>query len=345
MKDIFSSQSEIRLLNVWNLNNDEYSIEIMNTDLASNKSSHLRTLDEYNFYIENGLLKVNDSKTVLGTIQCKIIFKSVLSRLDGLFKNIKSLVEADFSGFKSDNIKNMNELFTNCKKLEKINFKDFNSKNVEYMDNTFEGCTKLVELDLSSFETPKLKSMKETFKNCENLEYLDITNFDLNGKEVETENIFEGADNIHINDNNSNIFLQLNINLNSTLNSTCKDGPSEKCQKCNQNDNKCEVCNDGYYLYISKNAKSCQTCDENCNKCGDTLFCTECKDGYKVKEIREGYMCLKITEDATVDESTDLLDYSNIEDTTNRNMTTEDITNEDMTNEGIDSETDEPSDF
>ena len=95
----------------------------------------------------------------------------------------------------------MNELFTNCKKLEKINFKDFNSKNVYIRDNTFEGCTKLVELDLSSFETPKLKSIKETFKNCENLEYLDITNFDLNGKEVETENIFEGADNIHINDN------------------------------------------------------------------------------------------------------------------------------------------------
>ena len=332
VKNELNSENSIKLLNVWNLKNGEYSIDVVNSD-----SSGLRLLDENTYSIENGILKFNDNKKRVGIIECKIKFKTVFSRLEGMFKDIKSLIKADFSEFKSENVKNMNELFKNCEKLAEVDFQKFNSKNVESMDSTFEGCKGLVELDLSHFETPKLKSMKSTFKSCENLEYLDMSKFDLNSNIVEIDNIFDGANNTNIKVDNSetNKLLQLNRAFNMTSDSNCEEGIGGKCKKCNT-ENKCEECNDGYYLYNSTNANKCQKCHENCENCVNSSFCTQCKNLYKKITIKEGALAMCAIDDNIKGENTNLIDSTYIEDATNNIP----IIETENTNEEIESETD-----
>ena len=176
----------ITIFNVGNLKSDEYEIEILN------KSVSIRTLQE-DYSTKNGIFKYNDNKERVGTIKFKITFKTVLTKMDSMFKDIKSLIEADLSEFVSAKVKSMNSLFVNCEKLMNVKFTNFDSKKVESMDNTFENCINLIELDLNSFQTPKLKSLKSTFNNCSKLEYLDLSNFELKKKIVDRDGIFNNA--------------------------------------------------------------------------------------------------------------------------------------------------------
>ena len=308
VKYVLNSENEVKLLNVWNLKNGEYSIESVDSG-----NTEIRLLEENTYNIENGLLKFNDNKKRIGTIECKIKFKTVLSRMDGMFKDIKNIIKADFSGFKSENVKNMNELFKNCENLDEVNFQKFNSKNVETMDSTFEGCSKLVEVDLSSFETPKLKSMKSTFKDCKNLEYLDATQFYLKNNIVDIDNIFDGIDNAYIKIDNSDSNNLLQSFLNNTHYSTCKQ---EECQQCIEN--KCTSCKDGYYLYKSEYVNNCKKCNDNCETCSDSNNCYNCiNDSYK---IINGFCFLKSSEPKSTIFSTA------IEDITNNIPITDDLT-------------------
>ena len=94
-------EDEATIFNVGNFKDDEYSIE----DLKIEDSISGRLLEENNYDTNNGVLKFNDNKKRVGIIECKIKFNNILTRIDGMFKDIKSLIEADFSEFKSEKIK------------------------------------------------------------------------------------------------------------------------------------------------------------------------------------------------------------------------------------------------
>ena len=66
----------------------------------------------------------------------------------------------------------------------------------------------------------------------------------------------------------------------------CKIGNDELCNNCSNVPGKidrCEECNDGYYLANDNDQKQCTKCPNNCQRCIDvnnTADCTECDTGY-----------------------------------------------------------------
>ena len=280
---VLELKDEISLFKVGNLNKDEYDIEVINDAIS------MRLLEE-SYSINKNIIKFNDKK--IGTIECKIKFNTVLTSMDSMFKDIKSLIKADLSGFVSEKVKSMNSLFSNCEKLENINFTNFNSKKLEHMDNTFENCINLYELDLKSFQTPKLKSLISTFNNCSNLEYLDLSNFELKEMIVDRDGIFSNTklQYIKVNDEETNNLMLKAIPNNNSSNNTselkCFEGKNEICKTCNKDNNKCQSCNEGYYLpnYLTNIAK-CKKCYESCKNCNDYMNCTECIDEKKYNLI------------------------------------------------------------
>ena len=288
----FDAANEIKILNIDNLEQDDYSIEEVNFDSTIKifKTNNIRILEGQNIYtINQNILKFNNNEKRDGRIIFKIKFNKMLTRIDGLFKQL-NIIEADFSEFKSSKIKNMNSLFLDCINLENINFENFNSEKLESMDSTFENCKTLTELDLSSFKTPKLTSMRSTFKNCKNLTYLNVENFELNNNIIDRTNIFEGDNNLYIKNNNEETKALLDSeNINGSNNTVsyrnCKVG-EDGCIKCDEH-NQCETCNEtiGLYLKIySTDLKLCRTCYKGCSKCSDYMYCHQCKPDYKLNE-------------------------------------------------------------
>ena len=271
------SKNEFNIFNAGNLKKDDYTITY-NIDNDATYASKKRILVNDGYTItDDGRFIFNDNKMIFGKIEFTIKFKTVLTRTDGMFKDLKSLYSVDLSQFKSEVIKYMNHMFTNCENLNNVNFKNFNSKNVETMESAFENCINLIELDLSSFKTPKLKKLTKTFKNCTNLGYLNLANFELNSNIVDREDIFTDVKNLEqliINNDNTQTLLYTagNITIDNTPHSP------ENCKSENEN-GKCTKCNDGYYLYSNMVSK-CLKCPEECQKCETIFICTDCKIEY-----------------------------------------------------------------
>ena len=289
IKHELEDTNEVTIFNLGNFKDDEYSIEVIKNETVISG----RLLEENIYDLSNGVLKFYDNKIRVGIIECKIKFNNILTRIDGMFKDIKSLISADFSEFNSEKVKNMDSLFLNCENLQNTKFNNFNSKKVESMNNAFESCINLYEIDLSSFETPKLRSMKKTFKDCKNLEYIDLKKFELNNNIVDREYAFDGDDNLkYINVDNSNTKSLLmgeikNLsNSNNTNYDICEEGKDEKCQKCNENGNQCSLCNEGYFWPNNIKINKCKKCYKNCKSCTDYMKCTKCinYDKYELKD-------------------------------------------------------------
>ena len=62
----------------------------------------------------------------------------------------------------------------------------------------------------------------------------------------------------------------------------CEIGENEKCAKCDEINNICSKCNEGYYLKDDEN-KKCEKCSvDNCKICDRTNTCFSCNFGYKL---------------------------------------------------------------
>ena len=331
----FDAANEIKILNIDNLEEDDYSIEEVNFDSTIKifkKNNNIRVLEDQNIYtINQNILKFNNNEKRDGRIIFTIKFNKMLTRIDGLFKHL-NIIEADFSEFKSNKINNMNSLFLNCINLESINFENFNSEKLENMDSAFENCKSLTELDLSSFKTPKLTSMKSTFKNCKNLIYLDIENFDLNNNIIDRTNIFEGDTNLYIKNNNEETKALLdseNINGNNSteFDRKCIEG-KDGCIKCDAK-NQCEECDEEKGLYLkhySMDLKLCRTCYKGCSICSDYMYCYKCKENYKLNDDShkcEQYQGDETTDNEVTDDNSIFFDSSNIEEEVEPDITEE----------------------
>ena len=268
------SKREFSIFNVGNLKKDDYTIEYNIDDHATIATSKRILVNDFTV-TDDGKFIFNNNKIIFGKIEFTINFKTVLTRMDEMFKNLKSLYSVDLSGIKSEDIKYMNNMFTNCENLNTVNFKNFNSKKVETMESVFENCINLIELDLSSFKTPKLKKLTKAFKNCTNLVYLNLANFELNSNIVDREDIFTDVKNLEqliINNENTQTLLYTAGNITIDNTQTCPE-------ECYCNNNKCTACHEGYYFY-SNMASKCLKCPEECQICTNIFECMTCSNGY-----------------------------------------------------------------
>ena len=299
----------ISILNIENIGENDF--EIKNVELKDTvSSSSTRLLTENIYNINKNIFSFNNEKR-RGRIKFEIKFKKKLDTMDEMFQNLVHLISADFSAFKSENIKSMNSVFKGCTNLQSVNFNNFNSKKVKSMDSTFENCIELIEIDLSSFETPKLNSMKSTFKNCINLAVLYLDNFQLSN--VDTTDIFKGDTiyNIHINDENTKNILNANNSTNNVP--ECDNVTCEKCSTKGNEKYKCEECREGFYIPNDlKNPTKCRKCFNDCLTCKDEYMkCTNCRTYFLLVNDR----CI-IDSSSLTDKEHGITDYTDLDTST-----------------------------
>ena len=88
------------------------------------------------------------------------------SNCEGIFSNIRSLAQIDFSNFNTSNVTRMAAMFNGCIALQTLDLSNFNTANVTAMSNMFNGCTSLQQLNLSNFNTANVISMDTMFIDC-----------------------------------------------------------------------------------------------------------------------------------------------------------------------------------
>jgi surface protein len=131
---------------------------------------------------------------------------SLVTNMDGMFRDCSSLTGINLSGLSSSAITGMQNMFRGCSSLnvgveslavldtssvvdmssmfegcisvDNFNLYNFDTSIVTGMESMFENCTSLTGLDVSSFDTSAVVSMKEMFYKCQSLSGLDVSNFD-----------------------------------------------------------------------------------------------------------------------------------------------------------------------
>ena len=91
------------------------------------------------------------------------------------FYNLQSLIEIDFSNFKTELVTNMSYMFSGSK-VNSLDLGGFDTSNVTDMSSKFNG-VKTTELNLSSFETSNVTNMGFMFSGSDIIE-LDLRHFD-----------------------------------------------------------------------------------------------------------------------------------------------------------------------
>ncbi len=99
------------------------------------------------------------------------------SYCEGMFYNLRSLAQIDFSNFDTSNVTSMAAMFYGCTALQTIDLSNFDTANVTMMHYMFNGCTALQTIDLSNFDTSNVTSMVAIFYGCTSLQLLNLSNF------------------------------------------------------------------------------------------------------------------------------------------------------------------------
>ncbi len=108
-----------------------------------------------------------------------LMWKNKLDTCEGLFKDIVSIVEIDFSKFDSSEVESMGEIFSGCINLQYINFSNIDTGSVTNMNYMFKNCSSLLSLDLSNFDTSNVKEMEGMFYACISITSLDLSYFNI----------------------------------------------------------------------------------------------------------------------------------------------------------------------
>ena len=99
------------------------------------------------------------------------------SNSEGMFYNIRSLAQIDFSNFHTSNVTRMVAMFQGCAALQTLDLSNFDTANVTMMNYMFNSCAALQTLDLSNFDTANVETMVAIFYGCTSLQLLNLSNF------------------------------------------------------------------------------------------------------------------------------------------------------------------------
>lgn len=96
-----------------------------------------------------------------------------------MFYGLTGTKSIDFTGSDTSAVTSMRDMFTLCKSLTAITWgSGFKTDNVVDMNNMFANCNVLTSLDLSKFNTSKVQNMRQMFVNCESLKTVNLSGLD-----------------------------------------------------------------------------------------------------------------------------------------------------------------------
>ena len=105
---------------------------------------------------------------------------SLVTNMDGMFRDCVNLTELDIAGLTSSGVTGMQNMFRNCGSLEGQNtgFSKLDTSSCVDMNWMFYDCSSLTDLDVSNFDTSSVTGMQQMFHDCYDLTGLDVSNFD-----------------------------------------------------------------------------------------------------------------------------------------------------------------------
>jgi len=131
-----------------------------NKDEISNNVDVFLENKRINIKNEKNKWKIDYKFEKEGKYNLKILIKSNIKDLKGLFENCKILYSLDLSNLDTSKVNDMAFMFNNCHKLKEIEgINKFNTNQVTNMRAIFQGCKELEYLDLSNFDTSKVNDM------------------------------------------------------------------------------------------------------------------------------------------------------------------------------------------
>ena len=122
----------------------------------------------YTFYYLPGVTEIEG---------LEYINTSIVTNMNNMFGECKSLISLDLSSFNTSNVVSTTEMFYNCKKIISINLGGWDTSKVTRMSGMFENCENLKELNVNHFNTSNVTNMGSMFRNCKSLETIDVSNF------------------------------------------------------------------------------------------------------------------------------------------------------------------------
>ena len=116
---------------------------------------------------------------------------SLVTNMDGMFRDCYDLVNLDMDGFDSSSVTGMQNMFRNCQVLDgpSTDFSKLDTSSSVDMNWMFSGRRSVVNMDLSSFDTSSVAGMRAMFDFCEGLTGLNVSNFDTSSV-VDMSNMF-----------------------------------------------------------------------------------------------------------------------------------------------------------
>ena len=100
-----------------------------------------------------------------------------ITNCNAMFKDLKNILEIDFSKFDSSGVTSMVAMFHNCSSLISLNLTWFNTSKVTIMHMMFKECISLISLDLNYFDTSLVTNMEYMFHSCKKLIALNLASF------------------------------------------------------------------------------------------------------------------------------------------------------------------------
>ena len=180
----FKENEESELIKIQN--EEAISELIINGEKVKPTSKY--TFQKKGVYTVYMLLDMNKIETIeelfSGIISLSTISFSELFNIEkytsmvGMFRNCKSLKNADLSKLNTKNIKEMDFMFSGANVLTSVDLSSFTNENLISMSRMFFRCSALESLDLSHFKTPKVEDMSYAFADCNKIKKLDLSGFE-----------------------------------------------------------------------------------------------------------------------------------------------------------------------
>lgn len=100
---------------------------------------------------------------------------SDVTNINCMFNGCESLTYLDLSNWDTSRVIEMNSMFTNCKSLTSLNLSDWDTSNVNNMNSMFYHCDSLPSLELLNWDVSKVEDMYAMFGYCTSLTSLDLS--------------------------------------------------------------------------------------------------------------------------------------------------------------------------
>ena len=134
----------------------------------------------------------------LTSINLSWLNSKIISKMEGMFKDCKSLVINNFN-LKTQKVNKFDDLFSGCSSLTSISLTTLNTGSLTSTSGMFRGCSSLTSIEFPSSFAQKVNNMKQMFSGCSSLTKINFSW--ISSSVIYLDGILSGCSNLNSIDN------------------------------------------------------------------------------------------------------------------------------------------------